>query len=96
MLSTIKVQDNRKRVSTQIKNIPTFIVAPHSDSNESVRVPRKNKAWNDVQFKKQGKKTPEHHGAQSYGLLCVKEGMPERNYMCHSSEECFGKRSDQK
>ena len=42
-----------------------------------------------------GKKTPKHHEAQSYCVLCKKTGMPERKYILHSSKNCFGKRYDQ-
>ena len=54
LLSKIEVKDNRKMASTQIKNIAYSIVASHSYSNESVRVPRKKKARTGVLRHKQG------------------------------------------
>ena len=46
--------------------------------------------------KQWGEKTPNHHGIQLYFALFKKAGMPDRKYMSHISENCFGKRSDQK
>ena len=40
-------------------------------------------------------KTPNNHGVQRYYVLCKKAGMPEKKYMLHSSENCFGKRYNQ-
>ena len=38
-------------------------------------------------------KTPKHGGIQRYCMLCKNSGMPERKFMLHSAETCFGKRS---
>ena len=82
---------------TQIKRISTSILASHSDSNESIRVTRKKRDRNGVipNHKQQGKNITKHHGTQRYCELCKKSGMPEQKYMSHSSEDCFGKHSNQ-
>ena len=97
IMSTIKVKDNRKRAATQINRIATSKAAYYSDSDESIRVPRKKKANTGVinNHKQEGKKTPKYHSTQRYCVLCKKAGMPEQKHMSHSSENCFGKRSNQ-
>ena len=56
LLSTSKVKYNRIILVTQIKKIKTSISASHSDSDESISVPRKKKSRTGVRFKQQGKK----------------------------------------
>ena len=81
LLSTVKVKDNRKREGTQIKKIATSRTASHSDSNESVRVTRNNKARTCVGLKQQGENIPKHHCAQRYCIICKKAGINEQKYM---------------
>ena len=42
-----------------------------------------------------GGKMTKHHGAHLYCVLYKNTGMPDRKYMSHISDNCFGKRSDQ-
>ena len=94
LLSTMGVNDNRKRDASQIKRLVIPNEAPvNYDSDESVRVPYKNRARTGVitSRRQQGKKTLKHHGAQRYCVFCKKAGMPDKKYMSHSSDNCFGK-----
>ena len=86
-----------KRAANQINRISTSRAASHSDSDESIRVLSKKRSRNGVlpNLKYQGKKTPKHHIAQRYCVLCNKAGITEWKYIPHSSGDCFGKRSDQ-
>ena len=97
LLSNIGVKYNRKRAATQIKRIVTAKAASHYDSNESIRVLCKKRYINGVTTnrKQQGGKMPKHHGAHLYCVLYKNTGMPDRKYMSHISDNCFGKRSDQ-
>ena len=98
LLSTIEVKYNSKRAATQIKNIASTRSSSHSDSDESVRIPRNKKARNGVLRNNKGtdKKAHKHHGNQRHCMICKKAVMPGRKYMYHSAEDCFGKRTDQK
>ena len=95
-MSTIKVKDNRKRSATQIKNIATSKVASQYDSNELIRVPRKKRGRTGIipNRKQQRKKTPKHNRNQCYCIIFKKAGIPDQNYILHSSY-FFYKRSDQ-
>ena len=68
LLSTIQVKGYSKRVATQIKKVDSARVASISDSNGSVRIPRKKKASTCVLISKKGpnRKAPKHNGAQRY------------------------------
>ena len=96
LLSTINVKDNRKMSETQIKSIETSSAASNSDIHESVRLTCKKMVRTGVlpKRKQQEKKTTKYHVIHCYLALCKKAGMPERKYMSHSSENCFGKCSD--
>ena len=96
ILSTIEVKDNRKRSSTQIKNITSARSVSHSDSNESIKVLRKNKSRTGALHNNPNRKAPKHNGNQRHCVLCKKSGIPEQNYMSHIDEDCFGKRSNKK
>ena len=95
LLSTIEVKENRKRDITQIKRLETSKAASNYDSNEPIVVPRKKMVRTGVltNFKQQENNILNHHGAQSYCVIIKKAGIPERKYMSHISEKCFGKRS---
>ena len=95
LLSKIEVKDNRKSEANQIKNISSARVASHSDSNKSVRIPSKKKTSTGVLLKNLKRKASKHHGTQRHFVIHKKAGITERKYMLHSSEDCFGKRSDQ-
>ena len=90
LLSTIEVKDERKRSAGYIKKIASARAASLSNSNESVRMPRKKKAKTGVSNShKNPRRAPDrHHGTQRYCVLCKKTGMPERKYMLHSTEDC--------
>ena len=66
-----------------------------SDSDESVRIPRRKKSNTDVS---DSHKTPRrehnrHRGTQLECVICKKAGMPERKYMFHSTKYCNGMRN---
>ena len=94
-LSTIEVKDNRKVAATQINNISYTISASHSDSDKSIRVPRKEKSRTGLLHNNPNINSPKRHGTQSHCMLCKNSVIPEKKYMLHSSEECFGRRSRQ-
>ena len=48
LLSTIEIKDNMKKSATQIKSIVNSRAVSNSDSNESVRVTRKNRVKTGV------------------------------------------------
>ena len=96
LLSTIEVKDIRKRAATQIKKIAYARTASHSNSSGYVRITRNNKASTGFLHKNPNKKASNHHGTRHHLMLSKKAGMPEKKYMSNSSEDCFGKRSDQK
>ena len=80
---------------TQIKKIESARASSLSDTDESVRIPRKKKARTDVlRSNKSPKKAHKHHGTQRYCALCKKAGMPERKYILHSAEYCTGMRTN--
>ena len=81
LTSKIEAKDNMKRAATQINMIATLRAAYHSDSNEFIRVPRKNEARNGVFHKKQGKNT-KNHGVHRYCVLFKKAVMSEKS-LCH-------------
>ena len=97
LLSTIQVKDNRKRAATQIKKVASARSASLSESDGSVRVPRKKKAVTGVLRSNKGpnRKTPKHNVTQRYYMLCKNAGMPERKYMSHSAEDYTGTRTNQ-
>ena len=95
LLSTIEVIGERKRAEDHIKKIASARAASLSDSNESVRIPRRKKAKTGVL---NSHKTPRrahnrHHGTHRYYILCKKSGMPERKYMSHITHDCTGMRT---
>ena len=98
IVSNIQVKDNRKRVETQIKRLETSHAAPNSDRDESIRVLCKKRVRTGVppNRKQQGGNPSKNHEDQHYCMLCKKSVIHEQNYMSHSSENCFGKSSDQK
>ena len=98
LLSTIEVKDKRKRAATDIKKIGYARAYSLSNSNGSFRIPRKNKARTGfLQLNKRlHNKAHNHHGNQILCVIYKKSGMPERNYMLHSAEECFVNCTNQK
>ena len=60
-------------------------------------MPRKKKTRTGVlPSRKQHKKnTPKHHGTQQYCVVWNKAWIPEQKWKYHTSENFFGKRSDQ-
>ena len=97
LLSTINFKDNRKRSSTQIKRLETSRAASNSDSKKSVRLMCKKRVRTGFlpNRKHQGGEMPNHHEIHWYCALCKKAGIPEKKYMSHISENCFGKLSYQ-
>ena len=74
-------KDNRERDAAQIKGLATSKEAPvNYGRDEYVRVLRKNRLSTSVlpNHKHKDKKTPKHHGAQSYCVLCKKSEMLKR------------------
>ena len=69
----MEVKDNKKMAAAQIKRPVTSKSAPvNSDSNESVRVPRKKRARTSAisrRKQQEGGKTPKHCGEQNYFVL---------------------------
>ena len=90
LLSTIEVIGERKRAEDHIKKIASARAASLSDSNESVRIPRRKKANTGVlnSHNSPSRAYDRYHGAQRYCILCKKAGMPERKYASHSTEDC--------
>ena len=77
LLSTIEAKDNRKRAATKIKNIASSRADSLSDSNYSLRIPRKKKARTGACLNRQGEKRLKQHRAQHYYVICAKSGMHE-------------------
>ena len=100
LLSTIEVKDDRKRSSTQIKNITSTREASLSDSDGSVRIPRKKKARLGAGFLHSNKvpnnKAPKNHSNQRHCVIFKKSGIPERKYILQSYDDCFEKLTNQK
>ena len=91
LLSTIKVKDESKMVSGQINKIAFSRESSLSDSNNSLRIPRKKKDRTGVlRSTKYPKKAHKHHSIQHDCVLCNKAGMIERKYMLHSSKDFTG------
>ena len=67
-----------------LKRYPYLKAAYLSDSKKYVRVTRKKKA------------TTNQHSAQRYCIPCKKAGMLDQKHLLHGSEDCFGKRYNQK
>ena len=90
LLSTTEVKYERKIEATQIKKAASAREEYLSDSNESVRIPRKNKASTGVlrSNKSPQKKAHKHHGTHTYCVFYKKAGMSDRKYMSHSAEDC--------
>ena len=81
LLSKIKVNYNREIAETHIKKIASDREASLSDSNGSVRIPKKNKARLGDGFLRSNKvhhnKAPKHHGIQRHCVLCKNSGISE-------------------
>ena len=92
LLSTIEVEDERKRAAVQIKKIASAKSASLSDSNISVTISRKKKANTCVLRSNKSSKRAysSHHGMQCHCVLCKKAGMPERKYTLHIEGGCTG------
>ena len=87
LLSTIEVQDEKKRALSQIKKTASAGVASISDSNKTVSIPRKKKARTCVlRSNKPQKKAHKQYGIQRYCMLCKEALMSEQKYMSHSYE----------
>ena len=95
LLSTIEIKDERKIAAGNIKNIDSDRAASLSNSDESARIPRRNKAKTGVlrSNKYPRKAHDRHHGVHRYCVLCKKAGMPGQNYLLHSAEDCTGVRT---
>ena len=95
LLSTIKVKDESKSAAVHIKKIASARAASLSDSNKSVRIPRRKKAKTSfLSSTKSPRRAHErHHRAQSYCVLCKKSGVTDFKYASHSSEDCTGMRT---
>ena len=76
ILSTIEVKDERKRAAVHINKIASARSASLSNSDKSVRIPRRNKARNGVSNSHNSPKRAHdsHHGAQRYCVLYKKAG----------------------
>ena len=98
LLSTIEVKDIRKRAATKIKKIDSSRAASNYDSDGYVSTQSKKKEWTGILCNNKGtnNKAPKHHATHQNCVLCKKAGIPDIKYMPHSSEECFGKSSNQK
>ena len=98
LLSTTEVKDNRKRSATHIKNISSTRAASHSDRSGSVRIRREKQIRTGVLRNNKGtnNKVPKHHGTQHHCLVFKKAGMPDKKYMLHSTDNCFGNHTNQK
>ena len=92
LLSTIDVKEERKRASGNIKKIAVARAASLSDSNKSVRIPRRNKGNTGVSnsHKIPRRANDRHHGTCRYCALFKKSVMPERKYMSHSTKDFTG------
>ena len=90
LLSTIEVKYERKREAGHIKKIASDREASLSDSDKSVRVPRRNKSKTGVpnSHKPPRRAHDRHHGEHSYCVLFKKSGIPESKYMSHSTKYC--------
>ena len=95
LLSTIKVKYERKRSAVHIKKISSSRSASLSDSNESVRIPRRKKVKNGVSNsnKPPRRAHDRRNGAHSYCVLWKKSGMHERKYESHSNKDYTGVRT---
>ena len=71
LLSTIEVKDERKRAASQIKKIASARIFSLSDSEESVRIPKKKKAKTGVSnyHKTPRRAHDRHHVTHSYCVL---------------------------
>ena len=74
--------------ATQIKIIASARAASLSDSDGSVRIPRKKKARTGVlcSNKEPNISAPNHNVTQNYVVLLKKAGIYERKYMSNSSK----------
>ena len=95
LLSTIKVRYERKRAAVHINNIASASTDPLSDSDKSVRIPRRKKANTGVSNYHQSSRRAHyrHHGAHRYCVLCKKAGRHERKYASHITKDCTGVRT---
>ena len=82
LLSTIEVKYKSKRAAVHIKKIASAMIDSLSDSDESVRIPRRKKAKTGVlnYHKFPRRAYDRHHDAQRYCVIFKKAGMPERKY----------------
>ena len=89
LLSTIEVKYERKISAVQINRIASVRESSIYDSNESVRIPRKNKSKTGVlRYNTSSKRVrSRHHGIQRYFVLCKNSGMPDCNYMSYSTKD---------
>ena len=89
LLTTIEVKDETEIAAVHINNIASDREASLSDSNKSVRIPRRNKAKTGVvnSHKLPRRAYDSHHGAQHYCVLFMTAGMPERKYALHSTND---------
>ena len=89
LLSTIKVKDESNRAAVHIKNISYERSASLSNSDESVRIPRRKKAKTGIlnSHKSPRRTHNRHHGSQRYCVLYKKSEMPERKYALHSTKD---------
>ena len=71
LLSTIKVKYESKRAAVHIKKISSSRSASLSDSDKSVRIPRRKKVKNGVSdsYKSPRRAHDRHNGAHSYCVL---------------------------
>ena len=95
LMSTIEVKYEMKRAAVQIKNIASARAAYLYDSEESVRISRRNKSKTGVLCSNKYSKRAHarYHGVNRYCVLCKKEGTNEQKYTSHSAEDCTGVRT---
>ena len=87
-----------KRSPYHIKTLAASKAVPvNSDRYASTRVPlnKNERTGVPTACKQQGNKTPKCSGVQSYCVLWKKTGMTESKCKLNSSENCFGKFSNQ-
>ena len=96
LLSTIKVKYEIKIAAVQIKNIASARSESLSDSDKSVSITKRKMAKTDVFYSNKYPRRAQnrHHSVQRYCVLYKKSGIPERNYMPHSAEDCTGLRTN--
>ena len=75
-----KVKDESKRAALSIKNIDSARSSFLSDSDDSVRIPRRKKTKTGVLCSNRPPRISHdrHHGVQCYCAICNNSGIPER------------------